>query len=136
MSQIFVLRALDTVRVNIAANCKRYIDILPTDKSFQIEITPLKKRRSLSQNAYLWSVPYKILEDTTGHEAAYWHDYFLGSRFGWETIELFGETERVPARRSSKLTTAEFSDYVEFIQRKCAEHNLYIPSPNEYMEAA
>lgn len=134
--QRFVLRSNDTVRVNVLANCKRFLDMLPSDKSWRVEITPLTKRRSLGQNAYLWSVPYKILEDATGHESAYWHEYFLGEKYGWETIEMFGQKKRAPLRRSSKLTTVEFSEYVEFIQRKCAEHGLYIPSPNEYSEAA
>jgi len=129
--QRFVLHANDSVRVNVLANCKRFLDLLPADKSWRVEITQHAKRRSLSQNAYLWSVPYKILEDATGHESAYWHEYFLGEMYGWETIEMFGQKKRAPLRRSSKLTTVEFSEYVEFIQRKCAEHGLYIPNPNE-----
>lgn len=129
--QRFVLHANDSVRVNVLANCKRFLDLLPADKSWRVEITQHAKRRSLSQNAYLWSVPYKILEDATGHESAYWHEYFLGEMYGWETIEMFGQKKRAPLRRSSKLTTIEFSEYVEFIQRKCAEHGLYIPNPNE-----
>jgi len=131
MTQRFILHALDTNRVPILANCIAFLQRLPATKSWRVEIAQHAKRRSNSQNAYLWSVPYKILEDATGHESAYWHDYFLGERFGWETIELFGQSERVPARRSSKLTTAEFADYVAFIQQRCAENGVYIPDPNE-----
>ncbi len=40
-----------------------------------------------------------------------------------------GRKKIKPRKRSSRLTTGEFADYVAFIQRRCAEHGIYIPDP-------
>jgi hypothetical protein len=59
------------------------------------------------------------------------HEYFLGEHFGWETLEGFGRKRLRPLKRSSKLSTAEFAAFVDFIQRKAAELGIYIPDANE-----
>jgi hypothetical protein len=53
----------------------------------------------------------------------------LGECFGWETVEGFGRKRLKPLKRSAKLTTLEFSDFVAFIQRKAAEFGVYVPDP-------
>jgi hypothetical protein len=58
----------------------------------------------------------------------------LGEHFGWETLEGFGRKRMRPIRRSSKLSTMEFQDYVAFIQQKAAELGIVIPDPNEEVQ--
>ena len=93
-----------------------------------------RKTRSNDQNAYLWGVCYAtILEEGVleGWTADDLHDYFLGEHFGWKEYEGFGRKKIKPIRRSSKLSTTEFMDYVDFIQRTMAGKGVYIPDPNE-----
>ena len=109
---------------------------LPTDKAWRVGVQELRKSRSGAQNRYLWGVVYPAILEAGGEALGGWtaddlHEYFLGEHFGWETIEGFGRRRMKPLRRSSKLTTMEFSDFVASIQRKAAELGIYVPDPNE-----
>ena len=108
-----------------------FLDRLPMARKWKVTIELYAKRRSDQQNRYLWGVAYKTLQDSTGQPAEDWHTYMLGEHFGWEEIELFGKKKLRPKQRSSKLTTMEFCDYVDFIQQRAAENGIYIPDPNE-----
>jgi len=132
--QRFVLRAADTVRVNVLANCIRHLQQLSPAKSWRVEIVEHRERRSDAQNRYLWGVCYAELQRATGQDAADWHEYMLGECYGWETVEMMGRKKLRPMRRSSKMDKAEFAEYVAFIQRRAAEHNIYIPEPNEFAD--
>jgi len=129
--QRFVLRANDTTRVNVMTNCIAHLNRLPPSKSWRVEIIEHRERRSDAQNRYLWGVCYAELQRATGQDAADWHEYMLGECYGWEAVEMMGRKKLRPMRRSSKMDKAEFAEYVAFIQRRAAEHNIYIPDPNE-----
>ena len=107
---------------------------LPPDKAWKIEVKEQRRTRSDQQNRYLWGVCYATLLNESaldGWDAKDLHEYFLGEHFGWETIEGFGRKRMKPIRRSSKLNTIEFAEFVDFILRKAAELGVYIPGPNE-----
>ena len=108
-----------------------FLDRLPMACKWKVTVEKYAKRRSDQQNRYLWGCAYKALQDTTGQPAEDWHTYMLGEHFGWEEIELFGKKKLRPMRRSSKLSTMEFMDYVAFIQQRAAENGIYISDPNE-----
>lgn len=123
-------------RDEILAKIIQFVHKLPAEKPWRLTIEPYKKQRSNSQNAYLWGVCYPTILESGGETLAGWtkddlHDYMLGEHFGWETIEGFGKKRMKPIRRSSKLSTMEFVDFVDFIHQKSAEIGIYIPSPNE-----
>lgn len=91
-----------------------------------------RPRRSDEQNKYLWGVVYAtVLKHLEGWTADDVHQFFLGEHFGWETLEGFGRKRLKPIRRSSRLSTVEFSEYVSSIQRIMAEKGVYIPDPGE-----
>jgi hypothetical protein len=109
---------------------------LPADKAWRVGVTELKRTRTQQQNRYLWGVAYPTILAAGGEALGGWtaedlHEYFLGEHFGWETLEGFGRKRIKPLRRSAKLSTMEFSDFVAFIQRKAAEFGVYVPDPNE-----
>ena len=64
----------------------------------------------------------------------------LGERFGWVEYSLFGKLKVRPARTTttgfngwdSKLSTAEFAEFYDFIQRRAAENGIYIPDPDPF----
>ena len=121
-------------RAIVLGNVQSFLARLPDTKSWSIEVSEYHKPRSDSQNRYLWGVAYKALRDATGQDAEDWHEYMLGEWSGWEEYELFGRKKLRPMRRSSKLTTAEFCDYVAFIQQRAAEHGIMIPDADPFAQ--
>ena len=111
-----------------------FLSRLPQDKAWRVSVTEQKRTRTQQQNRYLWGVAYPAIlagggEALSGWHAEDLHEYFLGEHFGWETLEGFGRKRMKPLRRSAKLTTQEFSDYVAFVQRKAAELGIFVPDP-------
>ena len=107
---------------------------LPQDKAWRVSVTEQKRRRTTQQNRYLWGVAYPAILTGGGEALAGWdaediHEFMLGECFGWETVEGFGRKRLKPLKRSAKLTTLEFSDFVAFIQSKAAEFGVYVPDP-------
>lgn len=133
MNRFVLLR--NAKRTAVIAKIGAFLAKLPAGKSWAVEVSLHKTKRSLSQNAYLWGVAYKTIlaaDALQGWTAEDLHDYFLGEHFGWERIKGFGIRRVRPIRRSRKLSTLEFMDFVAFIQQRMAEHGLYVPDPNEY----
>lgn len=117
-----------------------YIGNLDPERDWELIVRPRKSARSLSQNAYLWSI-YDYILRTGGEQMGGWtrddlHEFFLITHFGSETRELFGRKRLKPLRRSSKLNKQEFTDFLETIFRFMAERGVYIPSPDENWEQA
>lgn len=102
-------------------------------KRIEAVIRPLKRKRSLDQNAWLWGVAIPLLAESFGydqHEHERLHYNLLAECFGAEYDQRFGR--EVPRVTSSRLSTKEFSDYMEWLVRWAAvEHGCIIPLPNE-----
>ncbi len=118
------------------ARIARFLSGLSLEKAWRVSVTELRRTRTHSQNRYLWGVAYPAIIAGGGEALAGWHaedlhEYFLGEHFGWETLDGFGRKRLRPIRRSAKLSTLEFSDYVAFIQRKAAEFGVFVPDPNQ-----
>jgi hypothetical protein len=129
--QQFVLPAKNPeARERIAGNLSRFLSQLPPEQAWSVEVKRHAKRRSDQQNRYLWGVAYPaFLRALPGWEAEDVHEYLLGEHFGWERLEGLGRPRVKPVKRSSKLSTLEFAEYVDFVQRKAAELGLYVPDP-------
>lgn len=105
---------------------------LSLEKAWTIKVDEHKPTRSEAQNRYLWGVCYaELVKVLPGWDAEDVHEYMLGEHFGWETIEGMGRKRLRPLRRSSALNKQEFSDFVAFIQRKAAEHGVFIPDADQ-----
>jgi hypothetical protein len=94
-----------------------------------------KSRRSNDQNALLWSLYGDVLR-LGGEMLAGWttddlHEFALGEFFGWDVSEAFGRKRMKPKRRSSRLTKAEFSDFVDAFVRLMAGHGIVLTLPGE-----
>ena len=131
MKRIF---AKGTTPEQLANAAIRMVQGLSPDKTWAIEVTEWKKPRTNQQNAFLWGVAYPAILEGGGEALAGWtrddlHEYFLGECFGWETLEGFGRKRMRPLKRSSKLTKQEFSDYLLFLETRCAQMGIVIPEP-------
>jgi hypothetical protein len=108
---------------------------LSSDRAWCVEVSEWKKPRTNQQNSFLWGVCYPAILEAGGEALAGWtrediHEYMLGECFGWETIEGFGRKRVRPIKRSSKLNRQEFSDYLLFLETRCAEMGIVIPEPS------
>ena len=133
MTQTIVLPRAMT-RDRTLERVSTYLASLPLEKAWSITVAEHRHRRSDSQNAYLWGVCYATLlkcDALHGWESSDLHEYFLGEHFGWEKLEGMGRMRMKPIRRSSKLSTTDFGEFVDFIHRKAAEFGVYIPSPED-----
>jgi hypothetical protein len=94
-----------------------------------------KSKRTSDQNALLWALYEEILK-RGGEALGGWtkedlHEYCLGEHFGWVEHKAFGRTRMKPRRRSSRLAKLEFSDFVEFIVQRMAEHGIVLELPGD-----
>ena len=131
MKRIF---PIGTTPDQIATAVVRMTQHLPTDKPFAVTVEVWKKPRTHSQNNFLWGVAYAAILEGGGEALRGWtrddlHDYFLGECFGWETLEGFGRKRLRPLKRSSALNKQEFSDYLLFLEARCADMGIVIPEP-------
>lgn len=107
---------------------------LSSERSWAISVEEWKKPRTNQQNAFLWGVVYPAILEAGGEALQGWnrddlHEYFLGECFGWETLEGFGRKRVRPLKRSSRLNKQEFSDYLLFVETRCADMGIIIPEP-------
>lgn len=94
-----------------------------------------KSRRTLPQNALLWALYDDALKQG-GEALGGWtredvHEFMLGEFFGWEKHTAFGRTRLKPKKRSSRLTKTQFSEFVEFVVGKLAEHGIVLELPGD-----
>ncbi len=123
-----------TTPEQLAVAATRMVQDLSPDRAWCIEVLEWKKPRTDHQNRFLWGVCYPAVLEGGGETLAGWtrddlHEYFLGECFGWETLQGFGRKRMRPLKRSSKLTKQEFSDYLLFLETRCAEMGIVIPEP-------
>ena len=102
---------------------------------------PWKSTRSSEQNNLLWGICYPPLVERTGYTAEEIHEYALGRHFGWvdkrvpKTPRNPEGIESVPRRTTTRdengkrsvLSKAEFTAFVETVERIAAEAGVFIP---------
>ncbi len=96
-------------------------------------------KRTPKQNAWIWGVAYPAIADALGYEPHETEELHYGLVAKWAG-EHFDKrlAAMVPNKRSSKLTTKEFSDYMEWLVRFAAKEcgGVYIELPDEKESAA
>ena len=138
-NQTYQLNANGPERPGVTQRAKDFIDRLPLDKSWVIEVKPFRKSRSLDQNAATFGLAYKVIMEATGlegeEERKQLHRDFCGDFFGWTDGPLGG---RKPIRTTTKnergerdvIDTATMARMYEFIQRTAAGYGIDVPSPD------
>ena len=95
----------------------------------RIELTIRKERRvrSLSQNKYYWGVIIEILSDNFGYDREEMHEALK-----FKFLKKHGDTDLVTVGSTAKLSTAEFTGYIdEIIRWASTEHQVVIPSASD-----
>lgn len=114
----------------------RLLDALRCDR-VTVTIEREVKRRSQKQNAWIWGCAYEFMLADSGYELNELKEAKEALHYSL-IRKCFGTTwdarvkDYVPNVRSSKLSTEQFSQYMEWLQRHAAqEWNVIVPSPNE-----
>ena len=102
---------------------------------FQAQLGPIRKLRSLNQNARYWKI-VSMAAWHTGYSAEEMHEEFLCQHFGYSEVERknpwTGEIEmkRVPLKRSHCRDTKEFAAYSEYVENFVGENlGIWLPTP-------
>lgn len=116
---------------------RAYIKALP-DQPIQLVLQRRKSQRSLDQNAWVFGIAYPIIAEALGYDAHEIEDlhYALVAKWGGEHFDKrLGAM--VPNKRSSKLSTTEYSDYMEWLVRFAATElgGIVVPLPGESVSA-
>jgi len=123
-----------TTPEQLATAAARMVQGLDPSRAWCIEVLEWKRPRTDQQNRFLWGVCYPAILEGGGEALAGWtrddiHEYMVGEWGGWETLEGFGRKRMRPIKRSSKLNKQEFSDYLLFLETRCADMGIVIPEP-------
>ena len=114
----------------VAANCQKELhNWFNAGKDFVVEFKHHKNKRSNQQNRYLWGVVYALIAEELGYSVDEIHDLLAKKFIPSHEIEVFGES-RIVAKSTAKLSTIEFSNYVESIRAFVAEYGIVIPDPD------
>lgn len=110
-----------------------FIRNLAPDKKWVCEIKKKTKKRSLSQNALMWmwlNDVAKQMSDITGYDQDEMHAVFK-KKFLVPRIVRVDDVE-VDIYSTKNLTTKEFTEYLERIDRFCAqEFGIHVPHPQD-----
>jgi hypothetical protein len=104
------------------------------DGDYVVTIERVRPKRSVDQNAYMWGVVVHLLSEHTGYEPEEMHAW-LKAQFlpkALAVVTRHGEViEHAVGGSTTTLTTVEFIDYIERIQRWAAiELGVVIPDPD------
>lgn len=111
-------------------------------QEFRVRVIRQKRRRTHDQNALLWGVIYpdildglRELAESVGELPVFVDEDELHEAMKWVFLRKVyvlpgaGNIEKPP--RSSQLSVAEFSEFVDKVKRWAAERNIWVREPGE-----
>ena len=109
---------------------KNYIDKLPENKRYTIEITQKRENRTLDQNALYW-LWLTCIEQETGNSKEDIHYYCKDNFLPKKEMQIAGEVVYIP-ESTTKKDTKQFSDYMNKVQVFAAsELGIILPDPQD-----
>lgn len=88
-----------------------------------------KSPRTTKQNRSYFGIVVKMIGDHLGYYKEEMHHALAAHFLGYEEIKIDDEVIKVP-KSTKLLSTVEFNEYVERVQRWAAEeHSIVIPDP-------
>ena len=125
-------RAVGHIKLDDRQRLVKHLQAL-NGQRVEVIVRPERSKRSIKQNKWLFGCALPLLAECLGydkHEHEDLHYAMVAKCYGTHYDEKLGLD--VPNRRSSKLTTREFSDYMEwFVRFAATEFGCVIPLPNE-----
>lgn len=117
---------------DIKKNCINHIQSL--DGVYRVTIDKYKKDRTKAQNSLMW-MWLGIISNDTGESPENLHEIFKLRFLGTEKIQSMGYSIEIP-KSTTKLTTQEFTDYLDKIEGLALSIDIRLPHPQDlYYEA-
>lgn len=105
------------------------IQRLDLSKTYTVEITEKRARRTMSQNSLYW-LWLTAISNETGQDKEDLHDYFKRKYLTPERVMVFGDTQ--DRFSTTSLNTAQFKDLLDHIQIFClTELSISLPDPDD-----
>jgi len=135
----------DEVRRKVRAQrVATFLQGLDARRSWEVLVRPFKRSRTNQQSRYERGICCLLLAEATGYEPEEVHEYLCGTYWGWKQVQCPktpsnpSGVKDVPLRTTTTnfkgerdvLSKTDFADFVAFIQRFGAKHNVYIPDPD------
>ncbi|MFT7316682.1 MAG: hypothetical protein ACI8ZA_001599 [Gammaproteobacteria bacterium] len=111
--------------------------LLKQGKNVVIEFKEHKAKRSLAQNRLLWMWNQIIADYFREHygqenSSEDVHEVFVRRKFGVKVIQAGNEEPIIVRKRTRKLNTKEFCEYLNWLEQYCAEYlELLLPQPDD-----
>jgi len=143
MTQLYILHASDQRRATVLANAHAFLDRLPADRSWELQIKRHAKTRTLKQNRALFGPCYDTLCEFCGYQGARekerLHWQMCGEFFGWKPDPLLGQ---VPERTTTTnelgeydvIDTRTMAEFYAFLQRKGASIGCDVADPDPFWQ--
>ena len=117
---------------DVKKSCTDHIQSL--DGVYRVIIEPYKKDRTKAQNRLYW-LWLGIIAADTGNSPENLHEVLKLKFLGTEKIQSLGYLIEIP-KSTTKLTTQEFTDYLDKIEALALSIDIRLPHPAElYYEA-
>jgi hypothetical protein len=99
------------------------------EKKSKVDLIEHMPKRSIRQNSLYW-MWLTCIQDETGNDKDYLHDYFARKFLGEQEIEVFGVKRTIP-KHTPDNNTAEFKAYLDKIMHFAREEqSIYLPMPD------
>ncbi len=129
---------MSTIQINndfARHNAIKQIQALNLSAGMEVVIRPYRKNRSNSQNSLMW-LWLSVIQTETGNDKDALHDYFRDKYLGRDQIDVLGQ-QRMVLKSTTKLKTAEFTQYLTQIEAFCAtELGITLPHPKDTYDEA
>lgn len=101
---------------------------LKEGEAVRIKILRQKKIRSLRQNSYYWGVVLPYISRDTGHSIEELHEVFKRMFLPRQIVMFNGKEYPLPGS-TAKLTSQDFTEFLERVRALAGEMGITIPSP-------
>ena len=108
-----------------------YLNGLPDNKQYIVEIKRKREQRSIDQNRLYFLWLSCIMAETGEHKDAL-HEYFKQYFLGVDEYLVFNKHQIIMPKSTTKLDTKQMTDYLERIQQfASAELGIALPNPED-----
>lgn len=112
------------------SNLIDYINTLPENKIYEVDIVLYRKKRTLPSNCLYW-LWIKCISDETGNDKDDLHDFFKQKFIGFTTKEIKGTTVYKPPS-TAELNTLQFKEFLDNISAFAgSELGIILPCPED-----
>lgn len=122
---------MKTFSINHASRkpLNEYLDSLPQDGTYKVEVKKNTNKRSLAQNSLYW-MWLGVIGEATGYRADEMHK-LMKYKFLEPTRYRVMEEDVVEYPSTTKLNTREFTEYLNLIEMWATDFEISLPHPED-----